>query len=135
MVLIAVGDAARSRWQLPKGRMDPGETREATAIREVREETGIEAELVGQLGTVDYWYWDRHRPEKTRLHKFVHFFLLLGRGGDTSHHDGEVIEARWMSIDEAEERLAFESERALIRKARVLIVEARAQTEAPRVGA
>lgn len=122
VVLIAVGQPGRARWQLPKGRIDPGETREATAVREVREETGIDGELVGILGTVDYWYWDRHHAhERTRLHKFVHFYLLAARGGDVAEHDREALEARWFPIEEAEERLAFESERRLVRKARELI--------------
>lgn len=122
VVLISVGEPGRARWQLPKGRMDPGETREATAVREVREETGIEAELLGALGTVDYWYWDRHHVgERTRLHKYVHFYLLVARGGDVAQHDREALEARWFSIAEAEDRLAFESERRLVRKARELI--------------
>lgn len=125
VVLISVGEPGRSRWQLPKGRIDGGETKEATAVREVREETGIDAELLGVLGTVDYWYWDRHRAERTRLHKFVHFFLLSAVGGDVTQHDREALEARWFPIDEAERVLAFESERKLVRKARELIDQVR----------
>ena len=103
------------QWTLPKGAAEPGETPEEAALREVREETGLEAELVEKVGTIDYWFvW---KPEDTRYHKFVHYFLMRATGGDTSRHDHEVEEARWFPSDEALKAASFANERALLEKA------------------
>ena len=119
VVLICVG--ARRRWQLPKGIVDEGESPELTAVREVREEGGIDAELVAPLETVEYWYQALDRGERVRFHKFVHFFLLEYRGGDPADHDHEVIEARWVPLADAGGMLAFPNERAVLRKAAELL--------------
>lgn len=108
------------RWQLPKGWVEPGEPMERTAVREVREEAGIDGEVVAPLGEVEYWYVSKYDPEPARVHKRVHFFLLRCTGGSTDDHDDEVVEARWAEADEAERMLAFKDERrtvALARKA------------------
>jgi len=111
------------RWQLPKGIVDEGESIEAAAIREVREEAGILATLVAPLETIEYWYIGNSGGIKTKFHKFVHFFLLRYVEGDVSRHDHEVAEARWVSIDEAIEMLAFKNEVTLVKKAAQLINE------------
>jgi 8-oxo-dGTP pyrophosphatase MutT (NUDIX family) len=111
------------RWQLPKGIVDPGETPEITAVREVREEAGVETELLQLIETVQYWYRSMKYAKPVRYHKFVHFYLLEYRSGNVSGHDHEVSEARWVSIDEAIEMLAFQSERDVVEKARVMISE------------
>ena len=121
VVLICVG--AKRRWQLPKGIVDEGESPELTAVREVREEGGIDAELVAPLETVEYWYQALDRGERVRFHKFVHFFLLEYRGGDPADHDHEVLEARWVPLAEAEGMLAFPNERAVLRKAAELLAD------------
>ena len=73
------------QWTLPKGQQEAGETVPETAVREVREETGLEVELIGPLDTIDYWFvW---APEQTRYHKFVHYFLMRATGGDLTRHD------------------------------------------------
>ena len=104
-------------WALPKGNIGPGEKPEDTALREVTEETGVEARLVGKLGDVRYVYtWDGER-----IFKVVSFFLLRytgGRLGDlppaTAH---EVEEARWLPLDEAPNFLAYGGERQMAEKA------------------
>ena len=121
VVLVCVG--AKRRWQLPKGIVDEGETAEVAALRETREEGGVEAELVAPLETVEYWYVALDRGERVRFHKFVHFFLLEYRAGHPADHDHEVIEARWIPIAEAESMLAFPNERAVVRKAAELLEE------------
>ena len=93
------------RWQLPKGIVDPGETPEVTAVREVREEAGVETELLELIETVEYWYQRVQYGKRIRFHKFVHFYLLQYTSGDVADHDHEIAEARWVSFEEAVERL------------------------------
>jgi 8-oxo-dGTP pyrophosphatase MutT (NUDIX family) len=106
------------RWQLPKGWIEDGETAEATAVREVREEAGIDADVIAPIDTIEYWYRSMYDPEPARVHKFVQVFLLRYRGGATADHDSEVQDARWHDIGEAERVLAFEDERRMVRAAR-----------------
>ena len=105
------------RWQLPKGIVDPGETPEFTAVREVREEAGIQTELLRLIETIEYWYQREQYGKRIRFHKFVHFYLLRYQSGDVSDHDHEVEESRWVSFEEAVEMLAFKSERGVVEKA------------------
>jgi 8-oxo-dGTP pyrophosphatase MutT (NUDIX family) len=101
---------------LPKGHLDEGETLLQAAIREVREETGVEVELAQELGEVRYWYVRaRHRVAKS-----VHFFLFHYRGGDLADHDDEVLEASWMSFAEAQKALSYAGERDMVRRALVI---------------
>jgi 8-oxo-dGTP pyrophosphatase MutT (NUDIX family) len=111
------------RWQLPKGIVDPGETPQVTAVREVREEAGVETDLIKLIETIEYWYRSLKYGKPVRYHKFVHFYLLKYRSGEVSDHDHEVEEARWVSFDEALEMLDFKSERDVVEKARALIAE------------
>src|SRR5919198_449176 len=100
------------QWTLPKGQQEAGETVPETALREVREETGLEVELVGPLDTIDYWFvW---APEQTRYHKFVHYFLMRAVGGDFARHDSEMEAAEWVARDEARQRMTFANERRLL---------------------
>jgi 8-oxo-dGTP pyrophosphatase MutT (NUDIX family) len=110
------------RWQLPKGLVDPGEIPEQTARREVREEAGIDGDVVAPIETIEYWYVGTDRDgERVRFHKAVHFFLLGFRAGDVADHDYEVADARWMPIREAVEELAFKNEKTVVEKAARLI--------------
>ena len=100
------------QWTLPKGTPEAGETIEQTAVREVREETGLRVSLLGPLDVIDYWFvWT---PEQTRYHKFVHYFLMLSTGGDLADHDDEVEEARWYPPAEAVATLSYANERRLL---------------------
>ena len=111
----------KMRWQLPKGIVDEGESPQVTAVREVREEAGVETDPIKLIETIEYWYRSVKYGKPVRYHKFVHFYLLEYRSGEVSDHDHEVEEARWVSIDEAIEMLDFKSEREVIEKARVMI--------------
>ncbi|MBI2724499.1 MAG: NUDIX domain-containing protein [Chloroflexi bacterium] len=121
---VALIRTHEQRWQLPKGWIEAGESDEAAAVREVREETGLESDVVGRLDTIEYWYRSTYEPEPARVHKFVHFFLLRAAGGSTEAHDDEVLEARWTDIDEAGRLLAFKDERQVMAQALALLREA-----------
>lgn len=106
------------RWQLPKGWIEEGEAPVDAAIRETREEAGVDAEIIGPLDTIEYWYRSTYDPEPVRVHKHVHMFLLRYKSGEPADHDDEVQDARWFAIDEAEQKLAFKDERRVMGMAR-----------------
>jgi 8-oxo-dGTP pyrophosphatase MutT (NUDIX family) len=121
--VAAIRPRGRERiWALPKGRIDPGETAAETAVREVREETGVEGRLVVKLGDVRYVYtarWEGASGE--RIFKVVSFFLLrAGRGRIGAIDESmriEVAEARWLPLDEAPGVLSYGGEREMAAKA------------------
>jgi 8-oxo-dGTP pyrophosphatase MutT (NUDIX family) len=114
---LVVGMRRRERdgvtWTLPKGTPIPGESREATALREVAEETGLEVAITGVLPSIEYTFVQRG----TRIHKTVHYFLMTPTGGDLGRHDHEFERVRWIPFDEAPGLLTFETERTLVAEA------------------
>jgi 8-oxo-dGTP pyrophosphatase MutT (NUDIX family) len=94
---------------LPKGHPENGESSEAAALREVREETGLEATPVEKLGDIHYWY----ARDGDRVLKVVSFFLFRYRSGRLEDHDHEAEEALWIPLEEAPERLAYRSEKEI----------------------
>jgi 8-oxo-dGTP pyrophosphatase MutT (NUDIX family) len=122
-MLAAIRPAGRKRpvWALPKGLIGPGEKPEQAALREVEEETGVQARLVMKLGDIRYVYtWDGER-----IFKVVSFYLLRysrGRLGDIAPEQRiEVDEARWLPLDEAPKLLAYGGERQMAEKALAFI--------------
>jgi 8-oxo-dGTP pyrophosphatase MutT (NUDIX family) len=95
---------------LPKGHVDPGETPIEAAEREVREETGVVAAPIIELGESRYWY----RRDGRTIGKRVSFFLFEYLSGDTADHDDEVEEVRWIALEEAETALSHTAEREMI---------------------
>lgn len=98
---------------LPKGHPEPGETAAQAAVREVREETGIQASLVESLGKLQYWYVH----EGQRVLKSVEFFLLNYLSGSLADHDHEVWSAEWIPLDQASTRLRYRGERDMAQTA------------------
>ena len=104
------GDLA---WGLAKGGIEVDESPQEAAVREVREETGIEAEIEASLGETRYFYvWD-----DVRVRKVVHFFLMRAVGGDTGDHDDEMEDVRWFPLDRALKRAAYRGEREVLARA------------------
>ena len=109
----------RLRWSLPKGHLEDGETAQQAAVREVEEETGIQGEIFGELGTIDYWFV----AEGRRIHKTVHHYLMRATGGELSDADIEVTEVAWVPLPDIGRRLAYPDERDLVKGAGRLIAE------------
>lgn len=111
---LVVGMRRRERdavtWTLPKGTPDPGETLEATAVREVGEETGLEVRIVEPLPSISYTFVQAG----TRIRKTVHYWLMAPVGGDLDRHDREFEQVRWVRFADAPSLLTFETERALV---------------------
>jgi 8-oxo-dGTP pyrophosphatase MutT (NUDIX family) len=118
--LIARRDRrGRLVWSLPKGHLEPGETQEQAAVREVEEETGILGRVIAPLGTIDFWFVAENR----RVHKTVHHYLLERDTGELSDADIEVVEVAWVPLTEAQGRLAYADERELVDKALRLLAD------------
>jgi 8-oxo-dGTP pyrophosphatase MutT (NUDIX family) len=102
-------------WALPKGTPEDGETIEETALREVREETGVMVESDGKVGDIKYWF---SRPsEGVRYFKTVHHFLMRPTGGDTGLHDHEFDEVKWVPVAEALRIMSYANEAKIVRQA------------------
>src|SRR3954466_1506534 len=109
----------RLLWSLPKGHVEPGETTQDAAVREVAEETGITGRVLAELGTIDFWFVADGR----RIHKTVHHFLLMATNGELSADDVEVEEVAWVPLGELPGRLAYADERRLIERVPDLLAD------------
>jgi 8-oxo-dGTP pyrophosphatase MutT (NUDIX family) len=120
----------RNRWGLPKGHVEEGESVDQTAVREVREETGLEGRVSRKLGDIRYSYRDKVTTgEPIRIYKRVSFYLLRYLKGDVRDHDHEVDEARWFPIEEAIKNLKFASERKMVQRALAVLAPRNTQPQ------
>jgi 8-oxo-dGTP pyrophosphatase MutT (NUDIX family) len=104
-------------WGLAKGGIEDDESMEDAAVREVREETGLLAEIEASLGETRYFYvW-----EDVRIRKTVHFFLMRHTGGDVDDRDDEMEEIRWFPLERALKRAAYRGERDVLARAAELL--------------
>jgi 8-oxo-dGTP pyrophosphatase MutT (NUDIX family) len=109
-------------WALPKGTPDAGETLEETAIRETREETGVDVAIEASLGSIRYFFV----RGTTRFHKTVHFFLMRPIGGALELHDEEFDEVRWAPVEEGLALMNHATERSVVERA-VAMLEGRSE--------
>jgi 8-oxo-dGTP diphosphatase len=116
---LVVQHSGHHRWVLPKGWIDSGETKEQTALREVKEEGGVEAEIEEYLGEVTIFYTN---PEKEKVKKTSHFFLMKYVSGDSDKdHDWEVENTLWLELEKAIEKLNYPGEKKMIEKSSKVI--------------
>jgi len=117
--VLLIATAGGARWQLPKGRLEEGETPRDAAVREVREETGVTGNVVAPLPGIDYWFAEGARK---RIRKHVDYFLLDYVSGSEVDFDArEVSTARWFPWEEALARLTHANERRVVASARRLV--------------
>lgn len=121
--VVLVGRPRENIWTLPKGTPGAGETQEETALREVREETGLKVHILDALGSIHYWFSRRG----VRYKKEVAYYLMTAIGGDLALHDHEYDEARWFRLEEAIRRLAHDNEIEMVRRAESLITQLEGQ--------
>ena len=113
--VLLCGRNSDGHWALPKGTPEAGETAEETALREVREETGVEVDIRADVGDIRYWF---SRPkEGVRFYKTVRHFLMRQTGGDPSLHDHEFDDVRWFPAQEALKLLTYRNESRILRQA------------------
>ncbi|HST87414.1 MAG TPA: NUDIX hydrolase [Ktedonobacterales bacterium] len=115
--VVLVGRAREDFWVLPKGTPLAGETTEQVARREVAEETGVTARIVGEVGSIHYWFSRRG----VRYNKEVFYYLMEAVGGDVSLHDHEYDDARWFPLAEAAGHVAYANEEEIVRRAVAMI--------------
>lgn len=108
-----IATRGRTRWGLPKGAVSEGETSEQAALREVLEETGLEAEIVKPLDTIEYYF----RVGDTLIRKRVDFYLMTHTGGTMTPQLSEVDDVEWVELSQAIRRASFDSEKKLLEMA------------------
>ncbi len=113
--VLLCGRSGDVLWCLPKGTPERGESMQETALREVREETGVEVEPEGLVGDIRYWF---SRPQEgVRYYKTVRHYLFKPIGGDTSLHDHEFDDVRWFPVEQALQKLTYRNEGRILRQA------------------
>lgn len=112
-------NSGRRTVRLPKGKVDPGETLEQAALREVREEVGLVARVAAPLGEVSYTFFERRVGRQ--IAKRVHYFLMAFVSGEAHAADGEMVAVAWCAPADAERRMSFDAEREIVGRGRALL--------------
>lgn len=103
----------KNRWSFPKGNIEKGEPKDQAALREVKEETGVDADIIKYLGEVDYWY----STGLTKIHKFVYYYLMKYAGGDIVPQKEEIDEAKFVLLEEVGKMLTYPTDKEMFEKA------------------
>lgn len=111
--VLVTKHSVNKHWSFPKGLIDKGETTEEAAIREVREEGGVVAEILDKVGYSKYIYIFNNE----KIFKVVTYFLMKYVSGNLEDHDDEVEEAGWYAPDEAMQQLSYSQDKVLLKKA------------------
>lgn len=111
--VLVTQHSQNKHWSFPKGLIDPGQTTEGAALREVREEGGVEAKILDKVGYNKYVY----TLNEEKIFKVVTYFLMEYLSGDPKDHDWEVSDIGWFTPDEALKKLSFSQDQDLLKKA------------------
>lgn len=115
--VLVVQHSEHHGWVFPKGLIDPGEDKKTTAVREVKEEGGVEAKIVKELPPTEYFY----QLQGQKIKKKVIYFLMEYISGDIAKHDWEMEAAEWVEIEKVEEKLTFKSDKEIFGKAEKIL--------------
>lgn len=118
--IVVCGRTREGLWVLPKGSPVDGETSTETALREVREETGLSVAIEGNVGSIRYQF---SAPDGTEYDKTVEHHLMVSVAGSLTEHDAEFDAVRWVRVDEALRLMRYPNERDIVRRAVRLIQE------------
>ena len=119
-LILVAKHSGHKGWVFPKGIIGDnvkGESKESTAVREVKEETGIKAEIEKELEPVSYWF----KFEGETIKKTVYYFIMKAVGGSIEKHDMEMEEVEWLPKEEVEKRLTYPSDKKVWKEAQDLI--------------
>lgn len=114
--IVAVQRARHEDWSLPKGHIEEGETKEQAALREVKEETGLDAQVLFPLETIEYYF---RKPKGDLIRKIVYYYLMEAINTRLGGPNWEVSEARWVDINEVRNLLTYQKDKEVVTKALV----------------
>jgi len=121
ILILVARHSQHHGWVFPKGLIGDHvkkESKEETALREVKEETGINGKIVKEINPVTYWFVF----EKEKIRKTVYYYLMEFVGGDIEEHDNEMEEVIWLPIDEVGEKLTYKSDKIVWQEAQKFLV-------------
>lgn len=111
--VLLVENSSNKYWGFPKGLIEKGQNSQRAALREVKEEGGVEAEILEKIGDSKYVY----TRDGERIFKVVTIFMMKYVSGDTKDHDYEISEAEWFEPEEALEKLSFTTDKSFLKRA------------------
>lgn len=110
--ILLISTKEGKTWSLPKGLIEKGENAKETALREIKEETGIDGKIIDEIGETSYWF----SMEGEKYFKTVKYFLVQYTGGQINPQ-WEISSAQWFSPEEALEKLTYKTDKEILKKA------------------